>query len=753
MPSPVTEVLRPGGPIASALTDMGLAYEPRPQQLAMAEAVARAMAARPGVDPRTGEMLGDGRGRHLMAEAGTGVGKSFAYLVPAMLRCILHGERVVVATNTIALQEQLISRDIPLLVSSLDRWQFDEQAARADLHPVLVKGRGNYMSIRRLQLASKRELSMFPDAASRQTLKVIEDWAYTTTDGSLATLPSLDRPAVWDRVQSDAGNCMGRKCPHYRKCFYQRARRDMERGNLLVCNHALFFSDLALRAATGGDAGFLPDYDHIVFDEAHSLEDVACDHFGLSLTESRVTHLLNLLYHHRSGRGYLANAQLGAAGTETLDAAHHAVLNAHDATRAFFDGLASVRRRETTAGGRLHAGAVIEDPLSPAMRSLATRLKSLRETLGSATDDSREEDRFELGSYILRATAIADEAHALVTQSVPGCVYWIEGSDESMDDSSPRGGRGRAGSGGSRPARLRLACSPIEVGPILKKELFSRPCSIVLTSATLSTRRPAADEPAERAETAFAHFSSSIGCDDAHTLHLDSPFDFARQVRLYIDPTMPEPFRGGRRAARAGHRSDDGHDSDASQDPYVAALVDRVLSHVTATDGGAFVLFTSFSMLYACADQIERPMRIQDRPLLVQGRDGSRTALLDAFKQDPRSVLFGAASFWQGVDVRGRSLRNVIITRLPFDPPERPLTEARLDRIKSRGGNSFMEESLPRAIIRFKQGFGRLIRSQTDSGRVVVLDPRIMTARYGRLFLEALPEGVAIETVGEPGDH
>jgi ATP-dependent DNA helicase DinG len=362
----------------------------------------------------------------------------------------------------------------------------------------------------------------------------------------------------------------------------------------------------------------------------------------------------------------------------------------------------------------------VENVLTPVFRELSLRLKSLRERV------SREADKFELSAFAERAAEIARVAAALVDQAEPGCVYWVEAS-----------GQGRRG------RRVTLACSPIEVAPLLREHLFSAECSTVLTSATLATgrrssststkKKPPPPEPTDDAPPpppipkGFAHIVGRLGCEGAEGLILGSPFDHAGQVELFIDRTMPSPAGG--RGGGSG---------------YVEELVPRILDHLIATDGGAFVLFTSFATLYAVADELADPLRELDLPLLVQGRDGSRGLILERFRADERSVLFGAASFWQGIDVRGRGLRNVVITRLPFDPPDRPLTEARLELIQERGGNPFMDDSLPRAVIRFKQGFGRLIRSSTDRGRVVVLDPRIVTARYGRLFLNALPEGVTV---------
>jgi ATP-dependent DNA helicase DinG len=304
--------------------------------------------------------------------------------------------------------------------------------------------------------------------------------------------------------------------------------------------------------------------------------------------------------------------------------------------------------------------------------------------------------------------------------------------------------------------RITLACSPIEVGPILKDKLFGTELSVVLTSATLAS---GGSREGPESANAFGHTMARLGCEGAGTLQLGSPFDHASQVELYVERSMPRPEGGGgagKGRARAGGGGGDEFDQRGSSDDgffaqvkpraprYESVLAERIVHHLDATDGGAFVLFTSFATLNTVADLLRDPLQERSMPLLVQGASGSRTQILQQFREDERSVLLGAASFWQGVDVRGRGLRNVIITRLPFEPPDRPLTEARLERIAERGGDPFFDDSLPRAIIRFKQGFGRLIRSRSDKGRVVVLDPRIATTGYGRRFLAALPEGVRV---------
>ena len=815
MRRPERDILGPGGPVARAL---GPGFDARPQQLKMAEAVARTLAS---------------KGR-LVVEAGTGVGKSFAYLVPAMLRCVAHHERVVISTHTINLQEQLLRKDVPLLTGTMGNdaapWGLDGGAC-VPLAPVLVKGRGNYVSIRRLEMASKRQGSLLTDQAERRSLHVIEDWAYATDDGSLQTLPPLERPGIWDRVQSDTDNCMGRRCPRYQQCFYQKSRAAIELGNLLICNHAVFIADLKLKA---NGTGFLPEYQHVIFDEAHSLEEVASEHFGLSLTEGRVEHYLRVLCDHTSGRGYLpqlaASVVKRGGGGGAGDVSAQALIDrcvaisdeAQAHSRALFEQLLSLVRSGELRGGRLPAGRLVQTQLPVVLRHLGVQLRALKEALKG---DSGEEDRFELNAYAVRADAIAFDAEVLTQQKQSASVYWVEGGLESGADAAP--GRGRP--------RVKIACAPIDAGASLQEHLFSKKLGIVMTSATLATGTSAVDSAADGAPGSegrgstpersaeprfvadvdaeadvdgdsrtsapersaperspperspperspperkarkqpadpFAHFTARLGVADAQTLQLGSPFDYATQVELIVDLTVPDPRRsaGGaagrtpitRRPGRA-QEPEDGLSAGWAggyqpagpvndHERYIQRLADRILHHAASTNGGAFVLFTSNATMNACAALLEPALHAAGLPMLVQGRDGRPGHVLDRFRTDPASVLLGAASFWQGVDVRGDALRNVIITKLPFDPPDRPLIEARCERIKARGGDPFREESLPRAVLRFRQGFGRLIRSSTDRGQVVVLDRRIVATGYGRAFIAALPPGVPVRTISMP---
>ena len=655
-PLTLREIFSPGGLISRHLEG----YEFRQEQLQMAHEVARALTA----------------AEHLIVEAGTGVGKSFAYLIPAISLALKSEQTVVISTNTISLQEQLVTKDIPFLQRVLPR----------DFNVVLAKGRRNYLSRRRLKNLLNYERGLFDTLEEVDQVSEIAEWVEQTVDGSRADLSWQPNPQVWDKVASDRDNCLGRNCETYDTCFYFKIRREMHNADLLIVNHHLLFSDLTIRKDSDAAAGILPDYDYLIIDEAHHLEATATNHASVNFNNTRLKWLLDSLYNERSHDGLAEHFQSPQLKDQ--------VVEAREQTNILFNSVLEAIQEEIDGEGRgisltqrIHRSDFVENVLDAPLLAIEKTLKRLRDN--ALTDD----DEQEITAHHNHCQRLRDELDMIIRQSDPNYVYWTEVST-----------RGRT-------PRILLNATPANINQMLQDHLFTEKNSVVMTSATLSTNRN------------FAYFKARVGIDECRELLAHSPFDFKKQVQIHIPKGIPDP------------KSND----------FIPAVARKIKHYLELTHGKAFVLFTSYKMMDEIYETVAPDLEDIGISTFKQGGELSRTDMLQAFREDTDSVLFGTSSFWEGVDVRGEALSNVIITRLPFEVPTHPVMEARVKQIKESGGNEFFEFSLPEAILRLKQGFGRLIRTQTDKGIVVILDPRIKTRSYGKQFLDSLPDCEIVE--------
>jgi len=628
-PGTASAFFSPRGPLARVLHG----YEERPGQARLAAAVGRVLT----------------EGGILLAEAGTGTGKTLAYLLPA----VELGRRVVISTGTRNLQEQLLDKDIPILARALGR----------DLNVAVMKGRGNYLCLMRFrsfaQAGSFRRLDELP------VFRAVEEWASETGTGDRGEVEDLpDNVDFWREISASSENCIGSSCSDFGPCWITQMRQRALEADIIVVNHHLLCADLAVKDSGYGEV--IPEYDTVVLDEAHLLEDVATQYFGLVVSSYKVEDL-----------GRDVDRELSAARLDApvVRAEREAL---RERAQALFAAVGT-----NTRGRRLGRGWM--SPLvAEQAGAVLSRLEGLRTALLALTDRPEA-----VSAVAARAGVMREELAFVLAAEDDSHVYFVET-------------RGRG---------VHLRATPIDVSARLKASLFDKMRASVLTSATLAV------------DGGFDYLRQRLGIEASEELLLASPFDFPRQAILYVPRRMPEP-----------------------QSPaFVDRAAQEIIRLLRLSRGRAFVLFTSYANMHSVAERIAGEVPY---PILVQG-EAPRGALLETFRRTPGAVLLATASFWQGVDVAGEQLSCVIIDKLPFASPSDPVVEARIDRIRTRGGNAFVDYQVPVAILMLKQGLGRLIRTASDRGILAVLDSRLVERAYGRRFLESLPPARLVHDLAE----
>jgi ATP-dependent DNA helicase DinG len=605
--------------------------------------------------------------RHLVVEAGTGTGKTLAYLVPV----IRSGKRVIISTGTKNLQEQLFYKDVPFLEQAL----YGDSASR--LSVCYMKGRNNYLCRKKLyDLTNQPVLSGLEEI---EQYRAITAWEKNTSTGDRAELAELpEASALWHKLDARADTCTGQKCSEWERCFITEMRRRGMESDIIIVNHHLFFADLAIKLQADGapDAGILPDSAAVIFDEAHELEEIAGNYFGISVSNLRVDELARDVEQSMQHNHMLSASLSGALGSlRERSQLFFSVLPSGEGRFAF-----GTRREFLEENGDEYAG------LNQALARLAGELEGLQQ---------KPEEVF---GFVRRAQEIQVQLSFALESEDPNCVFWIERRGRTGFSRNTNSDKKDHFSGRQN---VFLQATPIDVGPILRECLWSKLESAILTSATLAVTG------------GFEYIRRRLGFEHARELVLPSHFDYQSQAILYVPPDLPDP----------------------RTPQFTTKAADRIRKLLEFTRGRAFVLFTSYAQMN---DIYQRLLGEIEFPMLRQG-DAPKNALLEEFRLTPNAVLFATSSFWQGVDVQGEQLSCVIIDRLPFAVPSDPVVAARVKAIDAAGGNAFFHYQVPSAVITLKQGFGRLIRSLHDRGLLVLLDNRILKKQYGRVFIDSLP--------------
>ncbi|MEW6095601.1 MAG: helicase C-terminal domain-containing protein [bacterium] len=620
-------------------------YEYRPQQLEMSKRIEQAIS----------------NANHLIVEAGTGTGKSLSYLVPFIYWAVEEEKKVAVSTYTKTLQEQLITQDLPFL----------KKALGVNFNFALCVGSNNYLCLRRFFQTQTQGL--FESSQEIKEFKKISAWENKTQNGLKSELLFEPSTGVWSKICRESDLCMSKKCAHFNDCYYYKAKKKQYHAQVLVVNHHLFFANIASAEQV------LPQFDAVVFDEAHNLEDVATNYLGAEVSNSQIKFLIDTIYNPTTDKGILTRIKGQEELKEKVKKTLIEVGNAAD--RFFGELLLKFGSQQVNLVVRIREANFIDNYLDEPLDALISNLGNLKSKI------SDEETQLEVLAFQTRTQAIKDALKIIISQPELDYVYWIEIIQRH------------------RFIKIILHANPIDIAEDLKNAVFDSFDTVVLTSATLTTNN------------SFEYIKSRLGCNGCDELQLSSPFDFQSQVLLFLPTGIPDP-----KLEPEKYHS------------CIAAIIEELLE---VMQGRTFVLFTSFAMLRKISEEVET--KLAKFSHFKQGEFSSQR-MIEEFKSTKNSVLWGTNTFWQGVDVPGEDLECVVITKLPFAVPDDPIVEARMEYLRAKGSDPFWAYQVPQAIIQTRQGFGRLIRRKDDIGVVAILDPRVKTKGYGRLFLNSLPK-------------